>query len=184
MDWYTILKFMHVATSTVWVGGGFLLALVAIRAERADDREAMLVNMRNTGALGNLVFVPAALLTLVFGLLMCWFWLGFSDLWILIGIAGYATTFAIGAGIMKPTSDRLTAIVEKEGMNAPALAIGRRMLQIAKFDYTVMLVIVAAMVLKPTLNDIVIVGAMAAVLVAGAVLFLIPRSEPALPETA
>lgn len=184
MDWYTILKFLHVVTAMVWVGGGFLLALVAIRAERADDREAMLVNMRNTGKLGNLVFMPAALLTLASGLLMCWFWVGFSDPWIVIALAGYATTFVIGAGIMKPTSDRLAAQVERDGMNAPAMAIGRRMLQIARFDYTVMLIIVAAMVLKPTLDDIAILAAMAAVLVAGVVLFLVPRSEPALPAEA
>lgn len=175
MDWYTLIKFLHVLTAIVWVGGGFLLALTAIRAERADDREAMLVNMRNTGKLGDLVMMPSALLTLVFGLLMCWFWVGFTDLWIIIGLAGYAATFVIGAGIMKPSADRLTAIVEKEGMSPAAMAIGRRVLQIAKFDYTVMLIIVAAMVLKPTLHDVAIVGAMAAVLVAGVVFFLIPR---------
>jgi uncharacterized membrane protein len=185
MDWYTILKFLHVVTATVWVGGGFLLVMVAIRAERADDREATLANMRNTGALGNVIFMPAALLTLVSGLLMCWFWVGFTDLWILVGLGGYATTFVIGAGIMKPTSDRLTAIVAQEGgLNAPALAIGRRMLQIAKFDYTVMLIVIAAMVLKPAADDFVIIGAMAGMLIAGVVLFLIPRREPALPAAA
>jgi uncharacterized membrane protein len=185
MDWYTILKFLHVVTAIVWVGGGFLLVLTGLRAMRTDDRETMLANIRNTGALGNLVFMPAALLTLVSGLLMCWFWLGFADLWVLIGLGGYAITFVIGAGVMKPTSDRLAAIVAQEGgLNAPALAIGRRMLQVAKFDYTVMLVVIAAMVLKPTLDDLVIVGVMAAVLLAGAALFLVPRSEPTLPAAA
>ncbi|WP_292091826.1 hypothetical protein [Mesorhizobium sp.] len=48
-----------------------------------------------------------SMLTLAFGLIMCWFSVGFSDLWILIGLAGYATTFCIGMFIFKPTADRM-----------------------------------------------------------------------------
>jgi uncharacterized membrane protein len=175
MDWYALTKLAHVVTAIVWVGGGFMLVLSGILAERADDRAAMVANLRNTAKLGNLVFMPASLLTLVFGLVLCWFWAGFSDAWIIVGLAGYASAFAVGAGFMKPTSDRLMAAIAAGGLDDAAMVTGRRMLQIARFDYTVMLVVIAAMVLKPGLDDIAVLVAMAALAVAGAVLFLVPR---------
>lgn len=177
MDWYAVVKFMHVVCATIWVGGGFMLVLSGILAERADDRAAMVANLRNTARLGNLVFLPASLLTLAFGLVMCWFWAGFSEAWILVGLAGYASTFIIGAGVMKPTSDRLMAAIAAGGPDDAAMAAGRRMLRIARFDYTMMLVTIAAMVLKPTSQDVAVLAAMAVLFVAGAVLFLIPRDR-------
>ena len=35
MDWYSIVKFLHVAFAVVWVGGGFTIMLLAVRADRA-----------------------------------------------------------------------------------------------------------------------------------------------------
>jgi uncharacterized membrane protein len=177
MDWYAFTKFGHVVFAIVWVGGGFMLVLSAILAERAGDRAALVANLRNTARLGNLVFMPASLLTLVFGLVMCWFWVGFSEAWVLIGLAGYASAFIVGAGVMKPTSDRLMAAIAAGGLDDAAMATGRRMLRIARFDYTVMLVIISAMVLKPTMDDVAVLVAMAALLIAGAMLFLVPRGD-------
>ncbi|TJV28319.1 MAG: hypothetical protein E5X87_35395, partial [Mesorhizobium sp.] len=95
-------------------------------------------------------------LTLAFGLIMCGFWVGFSDLWILIGLAGYATTFCIGMFVFKPTADRMAGMIAKDGVTPAALAQGQRILSAARLDYSVMLVIIADMVLKPTLNDVTI----------------------------
>ena len=52
------------------------------------------------------------------------------------------------------------------------LAMGQRMMSWARFDYAVMLVIIADMVLKPTLHDIGILAGMALVAAAGAALAL------------
>ncbi|TGR94949.1 DUF2269 family protein, partial [bacterium M00.F.Ca.ET.191.01.1.1] len=85
MDWYSIVKFLHVVSATLWVGGGFALFLLGLLAERAGNVEGKLQAMRATGQLGNRYFAPMSMLTLLFGLIMCAFWVGFSDLWILIG---------------------------------------------------------------------------------------------------
>jgi uncharacterized membrane protein len=167
MDWYSLVKFLHVVAAVVWVGGGFALALLALRAERASNVEAMLVAMRATGELGNRLFAPMSLLTLAFGLVLCWFWVGFSDLWILIGLAGYFTTFTIGMTVFGPTAAKMAALIAQEGVTPGALALGQRMLRFARIDYSVMLVIVADMVLKPTAKDLGILLGMAAVLAAG-----------------
>jgi uncharacterized membrane protein len=150
MDWYSIVKFLHVISAILWVGGGFVLFLLGVLAERAGNIEDKLQAMRASGQLGGRFFAPMSMLTLIFGLIMCGFWVGFSDLWIIIGLAGYATTFAIGMLIFKPTGERMGAMIAKEGVTPSVLAIGQRMMSAARFDYAVMLVIVADMVLKPT----------------------------------
>ncbi|SIT54331.1 conserved membrane hypothetical protein [Mesorhizobium prunaredense] len=172
MDWYSIVKFLHVVSAILWVGGGFTLMVLAVRADRAGNIEGMLQAMRATGELGNRFFAPMSMLTLAFGLIMCWFWVGFSDLWILIGLAGYATTFCIGMFIFKPTADRMAGMIAKDGVTPAALAQGQRILSAARIDYSVMLVIIADMVLKPTLNDTTILGCMALVVTTGIALAL------------
>ena len=170
MDWYSIVKFLHVVSAILWVGGGFVLFLLGVLAERAGNIEDKLQAMRASGQLGGLFFAPMSMLTLLFGLIMCGFWVGFSDLWIIIGLAGYATTFSIGMLIFKPTGERMGAMIAKEGVTPAVLAIGQRMMSAARFDYAVMLVIVADMVLKPTMHDIGILAGMILVLVVGATL--------------
>lgn len=169
MDWYTLVKFAHIACAVVWVGGGFALMLSAVRADRAGDITGTLQIMRMTGDLGNRLFMPMSMLTLIFGLVMCWFWVGFGDLWIVIGLAGFTVSALIGSMIFKPTANRMNALIAKEGVTPAALAEGRRILRIARFDYAVMLVVVADMVLKPRLDQVGVMAVMAAVLAAGAV---------------
>lgn len=170
MDWYSIVKFLHIVSATLWVGGGFVLFLLGVLAERAGNIEDKLQAMRASGQLGGRFFAPMSMLTLIFGLIMCGFWIGFSDLWILIGLAGYATTFSIGMFIFKPTAERMAGMIAKDGVTPAALAVGQRMMSVARFDYAVMLVIVADMVLKPTAHDLAVLAGMALVVVAGATL--------------
>ncbi|HSK38990.1 MAG TPA: hypothetical protein VK943_04410, partial [Arenibaculum sp.] len=91
-----------------------------------------------------------------------------TDLWIVIGLAGYAATFLIGRLIFKPTSERLAATVARDGITPAALEEGRGMLKVARLDYAVMLVVIADMVFKPTFADTALLTAMAVVLLAGA----------------
>ncbi|MCA0276734.1 MAG: DUF2269 domain-containing protein [Proteobacteria bacterium] len=159
MDFYSVVKFMHVVAAVLWVGGGFALMLLAVRADRAGDTEGMLQVMRSVGELGNRLFMPASLVTLLLGLAMCWFWVG----WIIIGLAGYAATFLIGTLVFKPTADRMSALIARDGVTPAVLEQGRRILKVARFDYAVMLVIVADMVLKPTPSDVSVLATMAMV---------------------
>ena len=60
-------------------------------------------------------------------------------------------------------------IIARDGMTPAVLDVGRRILRVARFDYTVMLIVVADMVLKPTSGDTGILAAMVVLLVIGAV---------------
>jgi uncharacterized membrane protein len=170
MDWYSIVKFLHIVSAVLWVGGGFVLFLLGVLAERAGNIEDKLQAMRASGQLGGRFFAPMSMLTLVFGLVMCGFWVGFGELWIVIGLVGYATTFSIGMLIFKPTGERMGAMIAEQGVTPAVLAIGQRMMNWARLDYAVMLVIIADMVLKPTLHDIGILAGMVMVVALGAAL--------------
>ncbi|SFO47001.1 Predicted integral membrane protein [Mesorhizobium sp. NFR06] len=170
MDWYSIVKFFHIVSAVLWVGGGFVLFLLGVLAERAGNIEDKLQAIRASGQLGGKFFAPMSMLTLVFGLIMCGFWVGFGDLWIVIGLVGYATTFSIGMLVFKPTGERMGAMIANEGVTPVALASGQRMMNWARLDYAVMLVIIADMVLKPTLHDIGILAGMVTVIALGAAL--------------
>lgn len=177
MDWYSLVKFLHVVAAVLWLGGGFALMLLAVRADMAGDTAGTLQAMGAVGQLGNRLFMPASLMTLLFGLIMCIFWVGFSDLWIMIGLAGYATTFLVGTLIFKPTADRMGGMIAKEGVTPAVLDVGRRILRVARFDYSVMLIIVADMVLKPTASDTGILVAMLLVLALGSFAAFVPSRE-------
>lgn len=181
MDWYSIIKFLHIVSATVWVGGGFTLMLLGVRANRANDPESLMFIMRTVARIGNTLFMPASVLTLLFGLVMAWFWVGFSQLWIVIGLCGFAAAFATGTFVFKPTADKMLPMIDRDGMSPVAMDLARRMLAFGKLDYCVMLVVVADMVLKPTLRDTAILGVMALVLAAGLAMALggVRRLSPA-----
>lgn len=167
MDWYSIVKFLHVAFAVVWVGGGFTIMVLAVRADRAGNIEGTLQAMRAAGELGNRLFMPASVLTLVSGLVLCWFWIGFTDLWIVLGLIGFATSASIGSAVFKPVSDRMAAMIARDDVTPAALDVGRKILKVARFDYAVMLIVIADMVLKPTSGDTAVLATMAVVFVIG-----------------
>lgn len=183
MDWYTLVKFLHVTFAIVWLGGGFGLVILGIRASVAADPAAMFSVVKDVVFLANRVFVPSSLVVLACGVTMAILGQSFATLWIIIGLAGFAATFTTGLLILKPLADRITKDVA-DGMppSATAARCGR-LLQIAKFDYVMLFVVVADMVLKPTPGDVGLLGAMALVIVAGALLFLAPRGREDAPAS-
>lgn len=85
----------------------------------------------------------------------------------MLGLAGFAATFLTGVFVIKPRSEKLAAMIERDGMSAEALAGGRQLLVIGRSDYVVLFLVVADMVLKPTKDDVGTLVVMAAILVAG-----------------
>ena len=174
MQLYDLLLFLHIAAAIIWIGAGFLLHLLAFRAERADDPNALMAALRDMGALGNTLFVPASLATFAFGLGMVlvggW---AFSDLWIVLGLAGYLATFAIGFFILKPRGEAIGEIIARDGGISPeAIAKGRQLAAIGRIDAVLLFLVVAVMVLKPTVDDVAVLAVLAAVLTTGIVAML------------
>lgn len=170
---YDLLLFLHIAAAIIWLGAGFLLQVLVWRAERADNAPALMAALNDMGALGNVLFVPASLATFAFGLAMVlvagW---SFTDLWIVLGLVGYATTFAIGFFFLKPRGEAIGAIVAREGISPAAVAKGRQLAVIGRIDAVVLFLVVAVMALKPTVDDVGVLAGLAAALALGVILSL------------
>ena len=127
----------------------------------------MVRTLEDNGKLAPVLFVPASLGALVFGILLTiegsW---GFERLWVVHGLAGFATTFAIGLFILKPRSARIAAMIARDGgVSETAIAAGRQLLLIGRVDLVILYLVLANMVLKPLPDDVAILSAMAGVLV-------------------
>ena len=168
MTWYELLLLLHIVAVIVWLGSGLLLTVLAFRAERAGDDEALRHVADDSAALGTTLFVPASLATLIFGVLLTiegpW---GLDQLWIVLGLAGYAATFLTGILVMKPGSERIAAMVERDnGFSAEATLATRRLLTKGRADIVVIYLVVAIMTLKPTSDDVGLLAVMAALTIA------------------
>lgn len=174
MDWYLIAKFLHLTSAIIWLGGAMIMVFLGIRADRAKDDADMVAIVLKVAFLGGRVYVPAGLLTLIFGAITVWLGHSWTELWIIIGLIGFVITFTLGATVLKPRADRVEADHKASGASASVILQSREILQIAKFDMTLLFSIVLDMVLKPTATDYWVLAIIAVVIVVAALAFLVP----------
>ncbi|HZP19975.1 MAG TPA: DUF2269 family protein [Bauldia sp.] len=172
MDWYVILKYIHVLFVIVWLGGGFCLVVLGVRADRANNEADFAAILKNVVYMSGHVFIPSALIALVFGLLIFFIYGLYDFLWTYIGLLGFAATFALGALVLGPRSDKVTKEIAASGITPDTLRQGREILQLAKFDFVVLFVVVADMVMKPGWSNWILLVIMVVVIAAGAYFFI------------
>jgi uncharacterized membrane protein len=149
--WYALFKFVHVAFAVVWVGGGMLLTILAIVAERKSDPMEIVLVARQAALVGEKLFAPAGLVVFLMGVAMMintnWGW---GKFWIVAGLIGYAMTFVTGIAVLAPLAKKIKASAEENGpTDALTLALISRILLIARVDVAVLLLVIADMVTKP-----------------------------------
>ena len=154
MNGYEIFKFLHVLGAVVWVGAGAGLFLLSVRL-RADGQQATIVALgRQSEALGKLLFMPAALGTLLFGVLMVVTEarFAFTDLWILLGFAAVAASFVVGALLLGPADKKLTEVATELGVKHGDVDRQlAKVLRLNAIDVGILVVAIWAMVAKPML---------------------------------
>ena len=171
MDWYSIFKFLHVASAVIWIGGGLIMVLLGAKADRAKNDAEIVGVVRQVAWAADRIYVPASVATLIFGLVTAWLGSLWSSLWVNLGFVGIVSTIALGVLVLTPRAKKVNA---EAGVTPKAVALSREILTIAKFDMTVLFVVVADMVLKPDVSDWGWLVAFAVVIVAAAVLWLTP----------
>jgi hypothetical protein len=171
MDLYTVFKFLHVVTAIAWVGGGLTLLVANVIATRLEGEAAAFKVLDIMNLLGKSWFVPTSFLTIIFGAIATTLGGMWGELWVILGLAGFASTFFTGLLFIEPQGRRIGAALAS-GQVAEAQAAGRNLMQIARFDYTVMLAIIIDMVFRPGWTDFVVLALMALVVVSGAIVFL------------
>lgn len=182
MSYYEILLFLHVSAAAIWLGAAGLFFVLFQRSKSADDPVLAERLGAHTEWLAQRLFIPISLLVLLLGILLTiegpW---TFGRLWILLGIAGMATTFALGIGVIEPTTKKLHAAIGAHGpAHADVARHKRRLDALGALDLTLLFSIVWIMVLKPTTDD---VGALAvpALALAAVAAYVVRayRAEPA-----
>ncbi len=173
MDWYALLKFLHVAAVVVWIGGGFAMVVLGVFAEQRRNHEAFGRIVENVAFLSMRLFMPASLAALVFGAIAAYISWG-VPFWIWIGLFGYASTFLTGSMLLGPLSGHARQMIASEGYSERVAALGAELLGVAKFDYVMLFVVVADMVFKPTVGDWPLLAVFVVILVATGAYFLPP----------
>ena len=149
--WYAVFKWIHVSVAVFWVGGGLLLTVLAMRAERAGDPEEIARIARQAAFAGEKLFAPAGLIVLAMGITMVINdHIGFGTTWVVIGLVGYALSFTTGIAVLAPLVREATTLSDTVGPTAPETqAVITRILLIARVDTVVLLLVVADMLVKP-----------------------------------
>jgi uncharacterized membrane protein len=171
MDSYELLLVLHVIAVIVWLGTGFTMDILFLRAERTGDP----VDMGKTGQMQEWlvprVFIPSGLLTLLLGILLVldsdvW---AFDQLWILIGLAGWIASFGVGFLWIRPNAERMKEIVAQYGPMSPEVARrAKRLGVVSRVQLLALFLVVIDMVLKPTTDDVGTLVVLAGILVAAA----------------
>ncbi|MFL5479280.1 MAG: DUF2269 family protein, partial [Gemmatimonadaceae bacterium] len=89
LNWYTILKYIHVLSVVIWIGGLAGLVIVTWKIAREKDRALLSILLRQTNAYAQGVAGPAAGFVLLTGLAMVWLGnIGFGTFWVWFGYLG------------------------------------------------------------------------------------------------
>ena len=156
MNSYSVLLFLHVAMAIVWLGAGLTLQLLAVKAERATDAAEMQMVAGASEWLTNRLFIPASLLVLVFGIALVvdgpW---AFDQLWIVLGLAGYAASFVTGITILSPQAAKIERLLAEHGGAHPEVEEAKAKIFLAsRIELAVLFAVVLDMVVKPTADSV------------------------------
>ena len=171
MTLYEFLLFIHISATVVWVGAGLCSLVLAIGYDRDGDEPAIRRFLADQERLATRLFIPASLTVVIFGIALviesdAW---SFDQLWLVLGLVGFAATFVTGLFMIKPASERIGAAMEREGGRlTPELRIDiRKLIVMARLDYVVLFLVIGDMVLKPTGDDVGVLIGMAVILAVG-----------------
>ena len=153
MDLYPFIKALHVVCVVMWVGGDFALLALSLHRLRSGDIGGFVKFLPDVMFVTRHVAIPASLVALACGLTMAFMSWGFAQLWILIGLAGFATVFVGGIAFLRPRTERLLAMADQGVPPAELAEHAGKILRLVGFDHVVMFLVVADMVLKPGFGD-------------------------------
>jgi hypothetical protein len=156
MSAYELYLALHIGGAILWVGAAFALALLTTRARLAADAERAAGFAVDAEWLGLRLFLPLNLLVLGSAVLLVqdggWGW---GELWIQLGLAGFAISFVAGFAVLAPGWARVVKLVGAEGAASAAVrARISRLLLVSWLDVGVLAGVIFVMAVKPTGGEV------------------------------
>jgi uncharacterized membrane protein len=150
-SWFTLFLTVHILFVVIWIGGGALLTVLGIMAQRTRDGEQLAQIARQAAFAGERIFAPSALIVVAAGIAMVLnVGYGFDHFWLLFGLLGFLTTFVLGIAVLSPMAKRANAMIAEKGANHPDVqAYGGKILLIARADVAMLMLVIVDMVTKP-----------------------------------
>ena len=127
------------------------MQILAILAERSKDGPRMATFAKDAEWIGTHVFLPASLVLLGAGvaLVLIGQW-GFDTLWVVLGIAGFASSVVIGAAFTGPAAKKLAPLLEERGPDDPEVQSRmQKIFLISRIETVILLLVVVDMTMKP-----------------------------------
>ena len=155
MSYYEALLFLHILATIIWIGAGVSLQFLTFRGRQTHDGHFLQSVGAMSDWLAQRLFIPSSLTVFVLGVLLTiegpW---SFDSLWIDIGLAGFAFSFLTGLLFLKPEGDRIGRAIAAHGPTSAEASfhIGR-IDAVQRLELVILILVVAAMSIKPTADD-------------------------------
>jgi uncharacterized membrane protein len=147
---YKVLLLIHILCAVIWVGGGLMIQLLALRMVKARDTAYGAGFSRDISTVAMTTFIPASLLLVVSGLGLVheghWAWSG----WLIFAAIVWLASFLSGALYLGPQSKALGEAMAAHGFDsAEAQGRLRNILLHSRIELLFLILVVCDMVLKP-----------------------------------
>ena len=153
MSYFEFLLIGHLLAAMTWLGGDLMVQMFYLRA-RANGPVAVAQFAKDVEWIGLRVLNTAALFVVIFGVLLVIDsdFYEFSQFWISAALVMFLLSAVTGAAFLGPETGRIGALSDEKGPEDPEVqARIRRVLIISRIEFTLLVLIVLDMVLKPGL---------------------------------
>lgn len=150
---YLLFKFIHVLAVIIWLGGVIMMTLLNARISGAENPVALRALMGEASRIGPRVIGIAAATSLLTGIgATVSGGIPFKSLWISLGFLAVIVSIALGASLIRITTNKLTALVNEDASDtATVTALQGRLRLVNSLNILILIGAVAAMVFKPLL---------------------------------
>lgn len=150
---YELLLTIHVLAAIVWVGGGTVMHILGRRVLKRGDGQEIHDFSKELNTVAPRLFIPMSLLLLLSGIgLVHESGFQFSQLWIVLGLSGYAISFIVGVAYYGPQDKKLQSLVAEKGPLDPGVAGNvRAALMVNQVELLILFLVVVDMTTKPGL---------------------------------
>ena len=150
---YDFLLTVHVLAAVIWVGGSIVMHIIGRRALASGDGMRIHDTSKEINAIAGRLYPIASLVLLIAGMFLvneAQSGAEFSDLWIILALAGWVLSFVVGVAFYGPQDKKLQALVAEKGPTDPGVAGNvRGVLTVNSIEVLILVLIVIDMTVKP-----------------------------------